>query len=64
MTQNVDVKIGNINELIRTLGINPDDMENIIEKCSITQENIHLSTSLGPGPYCGGYYGSISIKDF
>ena len=50
--------------LINTLGINSNDIENIIEKCSITEENVHLSTSSGPGPYCGGYYGSISIKDF
>ncbi len=64
MTQNNNIKIGKIGKLISTLGINAIDIENIIEKCLITEENIHLSTSSGPIPYCGGYYGSISIKDF
>ena len=64
MTQNSNIKFGKINKLVITLGINANDIENIIEKCSITEENIHFSTSSGPFPYYGGYYGSSSIKDF
>ena len=64
MTQNNNIKTRKLNKLISTLGINANNIENIIEKCSITEENIHFSTSSGPFPYYGGYYGSSSIKDF
>lgn len=62
MLQNSNIKRMELNQLINMLGLNNDDLNNIIRNNSITKEQNYLS--MGPKPYCGGYYGTISIKEF
>ena len=62
MPQNSNIELGELNELINTLGMNRNDVNNIMANSSITEEQNNISA--GPNPYYSSYYGTISIKDF
>jgi hypothetical protein len=50
-----------IYELGANIGLNLIDIKKILNETSqITQSSSH---KLGPEPYMGGFYGTISIKD-
>ena len=47
----------------KMVGINKRDIDEIINSLSL--KNKPISLSLGPSPYeGGGYYGTVSIRDF
>jgi hypothetical protein len=46
----------------RQLGLDTEQINAILD--TNQHENEHLSFSLGPPLYSGGYYGTISISDF
>lgn len=62
MLQNNNIKQEELNQLINALGMNNDDMNNIIRDNSIIKEKNYLS--MGPKPYWCGYYGTISFEEF
>ena len=62
MLQNNNIKRMELNQLIETLGMNNNDVTNIIRNNSITKEHNYLA--MGPKPYWCGYYGTISIEEF
>jgi hypothetical protein len=52
-----------IQELGKTLGMNKEEINQILNNNTKTKEEFLLL--LGPRPYgCGGYYGTISINHF
>lgn len=57
-------KIENLYNIGKNIGLKKTDLDNILHSEKNCSENIHLSTSLGPNPYGGGFYGTISIRDF
>ena len=61
MPQNSNIVIGELNELTNMLGMNNDDVTNILVKSSLKE---YTNLSMGPKPYYCSYYGTISIKDF
>ena len=62
MLQYSNIKCEELSQLINALGMNSDDINNILrDKSSIKEQNF---LSMGPKPYCGGYYGTISIEKF
>lgn len=62
MPHNSNIELGELNELIDMLGMNNDDVKDILVNRSVIKEQTYLS--IGPKPYWADYYGSISIKDF
>lgn len=62
MLQNSNIKHEELSQLINVLGMNNEDMNNIIRDNTIIKNQNYLS--MGPKPYWCGYYGTISIKDF
>jgi hypothetical protein len=62
MLQNSNIKHEELNQLINALGMNNEDMNDIIRDNSIIKNQNYLS--MGPKPYWCGYYGTISIEDF
>ena len=51
-----------IYELGSPLGLNKKDIDNIIKHKP--DKNEQVSLNVGPDPYYGTWYGTISIKDF
>jgi len=62
MLQNSNIKLEELSQLINALGMNNEDMNDIIRDNSIIKNQNYLS--MGPKPYWCGYYGTISIEDF
>ncbi len=62
MLQNDNIKRMELNQLINMLGMNNDDLNNIVRNNSIIKEQNYFS--MGPKPYWCGYYGTISIEEF
>ena len=62
MPQNSNIELGELNELINTLGMNRNDVDNIMTNSSTKEERNNLSA--GPTMYTCSYYGTVSIKDF
>lgn len=61
MPQNINIKRQRLKELKKKLEINNKDVNEILKNSLDITEETYLSA--GPNPYCGGYYGSVSIKD-
>ncbi len=57
-------KIENLYKIGKNIGLKKTDLDHILNSEKNYSENIHLSTSSGPTPYCGAWYGTISIYDF
>ena len=57
-------KIENLYKIGKNIGLKKTDLDHILNSEKNYSENIHLSTSLGPKPYGGGLYGTISSWDF
>ena len=62
MRQTSNIKRVKLLELGKKLGLNKENMDTILK--DILPRNEHLSFSLGPPLYSGGYYGTVSINDF
>jgi len=62
MLQNNNIGTREFNEIIVKLGMSEKDVNDIFMSNPSKKEQAYLSA--GPDPYGGGYYGTISIKDF
>ena len=51
-----------IYELGLMLGLNKNDMDDVLKDTSTKNEQ--LSFSMGPHEYCSALYGTVSINDF
>ena len=51
-----------VHELGNVIGLNKKEMNSILNDTLLKNEQ--LSLTAGPPPYNGGFYGTISIKDF
>jgi len=61
MIHNSNVQTRNLEKSLGVLGIQKDEIEQIIKNKTIPEE---LNFSEGPKPYWGGYYGTISAYNF
>lgn len=62
MRQIDNMEISELIALGKKLGLNRRNIAAMLRDIPPIPEQ--PSFELGPGPYCGGYYGTISIKDF
>ena len=51
-----------LNKQMKRLGLSKQEIDLIMQ--NETKSNEQQFTSMGPDEYCGGYYGTISLKDF
>lgn len=61
MKQTMDVR-SRVEKLGKQLGLDTEQIHSILNKNQHDTE--HLTFTLGPPMYSGGYYGTISINDF
>ena len=61
MVNDINKKNVNIYEIVKKLGLNKKDVNNLLieNEC----KNEHLSLEAGPEPYWAAMYGAISIND-